>query len=84
MAKDKEKNRFSELSNVEKAHEELIPEEYPDGPYGSSIRKDEPVRSKSTPWRKGQQRTSAYVYPDQERHDDLPRQMPGSHPIHDE
>lgn len=89
MKNDKEKgqkfdNRFSEISNVEKMHDTLIPEEFPEGPFGSAINKHEKVESKSTEWEKGQQRSSAFTYPDKERHDDLPRRAPGSHPLHDE
>lgn len=82
--KGKFDNRFSEISNVESMHDMLIPEEFPEGSYGSTIHKDTKVQSKSTEWEKGQQRTSAFVYPDRERHDDLPRRTPGSHPLHDE
>lgn len=49
MSDKKDKNRFAEMTNVERMHEELVPEEYPDGPYGSSIRQDAPVRGKSSP-----------------------------------
>lgn len=84
--KEKEKfdNRFSEISNVENLHDTLIPEEFPEGAFGSPIRKHAKVESKSTEWEKGQQRSSAFTYPDKERHDDLPRQTPGAHPLHDE
>lgn len=88
MKKDKQKekydNRFSEISNVENLHDSLIPEEFPEGAFGSPINKQEKVESKSTEWEQGQQRTSAFTYPDKERHDDLPRQTPGAHPLHDE
>lgn len=77
-------NRFSEITNVEKMHDTLIPEEFPEGAFGSAIKKDVKVESKSTEWEKGQQRSSAFTYPDKERHDDLPRQTPGAHPLHDE
>lgn len=77
-------NRFSTISNVEKQREMLIPEEFPEGPVGSPIRANKKVTGKSTDWEKGQQRDSAYVYPDREQHDDLPRRTPGSHPLHDE
>lgn len=77
-------NRFSEISNVENLHDSLIPEEFPEGPVGSPFKKNEKVESKSTEWEQGQQRTSAFTYPDKERHDDLPRRAPGSHPLHDE
>lgn len=80
----KYENRFAEITNVETMKEQLIPEEFPDGPFGSPIRKNAKVEGKSSQWIKGQQRTSGYVYYDKERHDDLPRQMPGAHPLHDE
>ncbi|RKQ29604.1 hypothetical protein [Oceanobacillus halophilus] len=81
----KERNKkFSDFSNVDKTQNELIPEEFPEGAFGSAFNKDKPVTSKTTPWEEGQKRTSAFVYPDEEQHEDLPRQTPGAHPIHDE
>lgn len=81
---DKKEDKYSEISTVQKRHDELIPEEFPDGPFGSAFNKEEPVRFKSTPWEEGQKRMSAFVYPDEERHDELPRKYPGAHPLHDE
>ncbi|HLS66756.1 MAG TPA: hypothetical protein VK029_07185 [Pseudogracilibacillus sp.] len=78
------KREFSDVSNAKNMKEELIPEEFPDGPLGSPIRAHESPQLKSTSWKPGQKRKSAYTYEDKERHDDLPRQMPGSHPLHDE
>lgn len=72
--------KYSDFSNVTQMKNELIPEEFPEGAFGSPIN----AKSKSTPWKKGQHRQSAYVYPDKEQHDDLPRQAPGAHPLHDE
>ncbi|MFB4474332.1 hypothetical protein [Virgibacillus sp. SK37] len=83
MPKDHNK-KFSNFSNVEKMKNELIPEEFPEGSFGSAINKEETVSSKSTEWNEGQKRMSAYVYPDEDQHDDLPRQFPGAHPLHDE
>ncbi|WP_085991468.1 hypothetical protein [Oceanobacillus senegalensis] len=81
----KEHNKkFSNFSNVERMKNELIPEEFPEGAFGSAINKEERVRSKSTPWEKGQKRMSNFVFPDEEQHDNLPRQIPGAHPLHDE
>ncbi|WP_163971562.1 hypothetical protein [Oceanobacillus halotolerans] len=80
----KDEKRFSDFSNVNNVRNNLIPEEFPEGSFGSSINKDEPVYGKSTPWGKGQQRQSAFVFPYKELHEDLPRQVPGSHVIHDE
>ncbi|MFB4169315.1 hypothetical protein [Virgibacillus sp. JSM 102003] len=79
----KDKKKYSNFSNVNN-QKNLIPEEFPEGPFGSAINDEEPVFSKSTPWEKGQRRQSAFVYPDKEQHEDLPRQTPGAHPIHDE
>lgn len=63
---------------------ELVPEEFTKRPFGSEINDEELESSKSTPWEKGQCRQSAFIYPDKERHEDLPRQTPGAHSIHDE
>ncbi|MEN2768360.1 hypothetical protein [Ornithinibacillus xuwenensis] len=79
----KDKKQFSDFSNVRNQRNNLIPEEFPEGSFGSSINKHDPVFSKSTPWKEGQRRESAFVYPYKELHEDLPRQIDGSHPIHD-
>lgn len=77
----KEEKKYTDFSNVEQMKNRLIPEEFPEGTYGSSINIDEPVKGKSTPWEEGQYRDSAFVYPDRERHEDLPRKALGSHPL---
>ena len=82
--KKQKENRYAEMSTVEKQRENLIPEEFPEGPVGSPIRAHEPVEGKSTEWKKGQQRTSAFTYADKEQHDDLPRRDADAHPLHDE
>lgn len=78
------RKKFSDFPNVDRQQNELIPEEFPEGPLGSAINKEESVQSKSSPWLKGQKRTSAFVFPDEEQHDDLPRQLDSAHPPHDE
>ena len=83
MAEKKGKKIYGNFSNVRNQKNELIPEEFPEGSFGSPIGEDEPVYSKSTPWEEGQRRQSAYIYPDKELHQDLPRQTPGAHPLHD-
>ena len=82
MSKNNEK--YSDFSTVKKMKNALIPEEFPEGAFGSPIGLNDPVFSKSSPWQKEQFRESAYVFPYKELHDDLPRQTPGAHPIHDE
>src|SRR5690625_1137756 len=72
--KDKLNKHFSDVSNANRMKDMLIPEEFPEGSYGAEKNKYTNVESKSTEWEDGQQRTSAYVYADRDRHDDLPRQ----------
>jgi hypothetical protein len=83
MAKNKSKN-YSDLSNVEKQHNFLTAEEYPEGPYGSPIGKDEPVQNKSTEWQEGQRPYSAFNFENKSLHQDIPREMAGAHPTHDD
>lgn len=80
----KEARTFKPISTDENIHDALIPEEFPEGPVGSPIHKHTKVTSKSTEWEKGQQRTSAFTFPDKDQHDDLPRRGPNAHPLHDE
>lgn len=81
---DKDSEKYTELSTVAAQRNFLTAQEYPEGPYGSPIRKDEPVQNKSTPWREGQRKYSAYNYEFKSLHQDLPRQMDGAHPPHDD
>lgn len=80
---DKNDKEYSDFSNVTNIDNDLIPEEFPEGSFGSPIDAEKPVYGKSTPWEEGQRRQSAFIYPYKELHDDLPRQTPGAHPIHD-
>ncbi|MBA4536001.1 cytosolic protein [Bacillus aquiflavi] len=81
---DKEKETYTDFSNVETQRNFLIPEQMPEGPYGAPRGKDEPVQNKSTPWREGQRYYSAFNYEFKSFHQNLPRQMEGSHPPHDD
>ncbi|MFC2947161.1 hypothetical protein [Virgibacillus sediminis] len=76
--------KYSDFSTVDRVRNELIPEEFPEGPFGSAINEEQAVQGKSSPWKEGQQRQSAFTYPSEDLHDDLPRQTPGAHPLHDE
>ncbi|MFC3041393.1 hypothetical protein ACFOGI_14185 [Virgibacillus xinjiangensis] len=80
----KHNKKYSDFTTVDKVRNEIIPEEFPEGPFGSALQEDKAVEGKSTPWGEGQHRSSAYTYPSEELHDDLPRQTPGAHPLHDE
>ena len=50
---EKDSKKYTELSNVAAQRNFLTAQEFPEGPYGSPFRKDEPVQNKSTPWKKG-------------------------------
>ncbi|WP_223591907.1 cytosolic protein [Neobacillus bataviensis] len=81
---DKEAEKYTEISNVEKQHNYLTAQEFPEGPYGSTFRKDDPVQNKSMPWEEGQRTYSAFNYEYKSFHQELPRQMEGAHPPHDD
>jgi len=80
---EKDSEQYSDFSNVEKQRNYLTAEEYPEGPYGSPIRANDPVENKSTPWKEGQRRYSSYNYEFKALHQDLPRQMEPAHRPHD-
>ncbi|MED5053221.1 cytosolic protein [Anoxybacillus sp. UARK-01] len=75
---------YTDFSSVEKRRDFLTSEEFPDGPYGSPIRKEEPVQNKSTPWHEGQRYYSSFNYEYKAFHQNIPRQYPGAHPPHDD
>ncbi|MDP4085638.1 MAG: cytosolic protein [Bacillota bacterium] len=81
---DKDKKNDTELATVQKQRDYLTAEEFPEGPFGSPINKHQPVQNKSTPWKPGQRYYSAFNYEFKSLHEDLPRQMDGSHPTHDD
>lgn len=84
MLSDKEEQSYTDFSTVETQRNFLTAEEFAEGPYGSPIGKDEPVSNKSTDWKKGQRHYSAFNYEFKSLHQNLPRQMDGAHPPHDD
>lgn len=81
---DKDTEQYHDFSNVEAQRNFLTVEDLPEGPYGSPRGKNAPVENKSTPWEKGQRYYSAFNYEYKSLHEDLPRQMDGAHPPHDD
>lgn len=81
---DNKKNEYSDFSNVEAMHNFIAPEDLPEGPYGSPRNQFKQVENKSTPWEEGQRYDSAFNYENKSLHQNLQRQDPGSHPIHDD
>jgi len=84
MMDDKEKETYTDFSNVETQRNFLIPEQLPEGPYGSPRNKDEPVTNKSTPWQEGQRYYSAFNYENKSLHQNLERHDMPAHPTHDD
>ncbi|GGE48529.1 hypothetical protein GCM10011391_29180 [Pullulanibacillus camelliae] len=79
-----EEKRYSDFSNVEDQRNFLASEEFPEGSFGQTRDREKPVQNKETPWHKGQQYTSGFVYEDRTLHQELPRQYSGAHPTHDD
>ncbi|MFB6467528.1 cytosolic protein [Cytobacillus sp. Hz8] len=80
----KGKEHYTDFANVEIGRDYLTAEELPEGAYGSPIHQNEPVQNKTAPWHEGQRHYSAFNYEYKSLHQDLPRQMEGAHPPHDE
>lgn len=79
--KDKQKEDYTDFAVVESMRNEIIPEDLPEGAYGSPINRR---LGKSTPFEEDQQAISNFTYENRQHHEDLPRQYPGAHPTHDE
>lgn len=64
----------TDLSTVESQRNDLIPEEFPDGPYGTSLETES--MGKSTPWRQDQRPPNAFSYENRELHEGIKRDYP--------
>ncbi|WP_456277807.1 cytosolic protein [Bacillus sp. AK128] len=83
MENDKDRDMYRDFSNVETMRMYTVPNHMPEGPYGCPIGADEPVGNKQqTPWEDRQRPYSAFNYEFKNLHQDIPRQDPGSHPVH--
>ena len=69
--------RYGDLSTVESQRNEIIPEEFPEGPYGSA--NSFAIEGKSDPWREDQRRISAYAYENRRLHEEMERAYPPDH-----
>jgi hypothetical protein len=78
---NKTEKEYSDFAVVETMHNYVLPEDLPEGPYGSP-RNDK--LGKSTPFDDDQRYYSAFNYENKTLHEGLPRQDPGAHPIHDD
>ena len=79
-----EKEEYTDFSNVEKTRDYLTSEEFPEGPFGSPIGKEEPVENKNTPWEKGQRYYTPFNFENKTLHEDKPRQIEPAHQPNDD
>jgi len=70
------RDTYTDLETVESQRNDLAPEEFPDGPYGSGAALES--MGKSTPWRQDQRTPSAYSYENRALHQGIPRGYPGA------
>jgi hypothetical protein len=76
-----ERHRYTDFKTVESQRNDLTAEEFPEGPYGSSLLSES--LGKSTPWRQDQRPPNSFTYENRELHAGIPREYPGAHPTHD-
>ncbi|WNR47130.1 hypothetical protein MJB10_21055 [Paenibacillus roseipurpureus] len=67
---------YADLKTVESQRNDLIPEEFPEGPYGTSMLTES--LGKSTPWREDQRSPNRFSYENRELHAGITRDYPGA------
>jgi hypothetical protein len=80
--KKEDRQPYTDLATVESQRNDLTAEEFPEGPYGSSINPEN--LGKSTPWRQDQRPPNQFTYENRELHEGLDRDYPPDHDTHDE
>lgn len=70
-----DKEPTTDFATVESQRNDLTAEEFPEGPYGSSLQRES--LGKSDTWRDDQRPPNAYGYEYKEFHAGLPRDYPG-------
>lgn len=67
---------YTDLETVESQRNDLIPEEFPEGPYGTTMLSES--LGKSTPWRVDQRPPNRFSYENRELHEGISRDYPGA------
>jgi hypothetical protein len=80
--KEEDRKPYTDLTTVESQRNDLAAEEFPEGPYGSSIVNE--TLGKSTPWRKDQRPPNRFTYENHELHKGIDRDYPGDQGTHEE
>jgi len=78
---EEDRSEYKDFANVESQRNDLSAEEFPEGPYGSSLRTER--LGKSTPWRIDQRPPHRFGYENRQLHEGIERQFPASHETHD-
>ncbi|GFN30974.1 hypothetical protein [Paenibacillus xylaniclasticus] len=71
---DEQRRRYTDFATVESQRNDLIPEEFPDGPYGADLQSK---LGKSKPWRIDQRAANPYGYENRSLHAGMERIYPG-------
>ncbi|MBC6973817.1 hypothetical protein H9I32_16070 [Bacillus sp. Xin] len=69
----KKDEQYTDVTAAEARHEYIIPEEFPEGPYGSSTNRN---LGKSTPWEKDQKTHKAFSYEYEKQYEETEQQYP--------
>ncbi|CAM4114198.1 hypothetical protein L1N85_03005 [Paenibacillus alkaliterrae] len=72
---------YTDVSTVESQRNDLIPEEFPEGPYGSGMRVES--LGKSKPWRIDQRSSNQFDYENRTLHAGMSRDYPGEDDYND-
>lgn len=73
--KQEDRRPYTDLSTVESQRNDMTFEEFPEGPYGSSLLSSS--LGKSKPWRLDQRHPNRFDYENRALHEDLDRDYPG-------
>ncbi|MGG3282932.1 hypothetical protein [Paenibacillus solani] len=74
-----DRSEYTDLSTVESQRNDLTAEEFPEGPYGSSLLTE--TLGKSTPWREDQRPPNSFDYENRELHKEMTRDYPSEDQI---
>ncbi|MGC6585731.1 hypothetical protein ACPV3A_12300 [Paenibacillus sp. Dod16] len=74
-----ERDKFTDLTTVESQRNDLTAEEFPEGPYGSSLRTE--TLGKSSPWRADQRPPNSFDYENRGLHKEMKRDYPSEDQI---
>ncbi|WP_233566807.1 hypothetical protein [Cohnella endophytica] len=80
--RSEKKQRTNDLATVESRRNDLLAEEFPEGPYGAPILTE--TLGKNTPWREDQRPPNPFSFENRELHAGMDRGYPGDHDTHSE